>query len=115
MCLKRVVLGVCVASVCAAGSLSVQVAAQGIQKPDCAVSELARAAEKSQSSAALNAPDNSKDVAADQRKAAANEAQQAIARSQAEASKKFGPPKSGGFLASLFSPSNSVKASDLDL
>jgi hypothetical protein len=86
---------------------------QPAQKPTCGVSEFARAAERGKPASALAAPDNSSDVSADLRKAAAADARKAIAQAQTETAQRMGQPK-GGFLTSLFSPSDPAKASNVD-
>jgi len=86
----------------------------GAQKPDCTVSELGRAEEKSSRTAPSKGPENPPSLSSEQRKAAAEDAQKAVTKAQAEASQKYGPPKQG-FIASLFSPSDPVKTSDVDV
>ena len=85
----------------------------GAQKPVCTVSELGRSQEKSVPEA-LKGPDSSATLSPEQRKAAADDAQKAVKKAQAEAKQKYGAP-SQGFISSLFSPDDPVRASNLDV
>jgi hypothetical protein len=112
MHLKRTTAGNTLVGLAVAGLMAT--ATLDAQKPDCVVSDFGRAQEKTVAAPPTKGPDNSETLSPEQRKAAAADAQKAVKRAQTETSQRYGAPKQG-FIASLFSPSDPVKLSDVDV